>query len=205
MLNFNKTSHTYKWKGQLRGGVTGVIGHSCPFKAYDKEAADRAAKFGTIAHKTTELRDRGILKTYDKQLDPWLKAWERFKIDYLPHLVGTLFVDIKTGQFSPTWWIQLAAYSKLVDPRTITHTIYEGRYYSEKYQYAGTIDRIYKGKPSRKVATLCVQLLGTGDYKAYPPRNTIETDFNIFISMLNIWTFKKENNLLTQEVHSEYS
>jgi len=205
MLNFNKENHTYKWNGKSRGGVTSVIGESCPFVAYNKEAADRAARFGSILHRTTELKDKGILDTYDKQLDPWLKAWEKFKLDYLPDLKGLLFVDIKSGAFTPKWYLQLAAYSKLVDPKTITKTVFEGQYYSEKYEYAGTIDRIYKGKPSRKVATLCVQLMGTGEYKAYTSKDTIETDFYTFLSMLNAWKWKKENKLLSKDVHNEYN
>jgi len=192
MFKFDEKEHKYYFDGVQVPGVTDTINECSPF--FQTEAAEKAAHFGSVVHKTLELWEKGELESYDKEIGPWVWGWKRFIKEYLPKQKGIIFADIKTGQYSPKWHLQTAAYSKLVDVKTAKFPIIEEKFYSQKYHYAGTMDRVYKCSNDSRKKIVCVQLRGDSDFKIFPSRNTIETDFNVFLSMCNVWRWKKEYN-----------
>ena len=192
-LLFDDPTHTYMVDGVVKPSVTQIISEFIPFP-WDSEAVRRAAAFGTALHKTLELKDAGTLGEYDTALDPWIASWDKYLADMDRSTFKWAYVDIKSGAYMPSWDIQLAAYWKLNEKPE--GDVIEGRYYSEKYGYAGTIDRIYEGT-GRGIICQDVRLTPKG-YKIYTaPR---ERGFNVFLSMLNVYHFKKEHKLLKQEV-----
>jgi len=191
MLEFIPETHTYLWEGQKVPSVTQVIEDACPFPWHDANV-ERAAEFGRVLHKTTQLHDLGELDTYDPALGPWMKAWKRYLMDLENRRHGLLVVDIKSGAFSKSWYPQMAAYENLYrEAEKSCEPIIEKRYYSKIYGYAGTVDRIYQPKMKRGTEREAVQLLKTGDYKIYASPNTWQADFNVFVSMLNVYNWKK--------------
>ena len=192
-LHFDEATHTYTWDGRVVPSVTQCISEFIPFP-WDSEAVRRAAAFGSVLHKTTELKDKGTLDQYDKALDPWLNSWDQYLADLDRSKFAWAYVDIKSGAYMPSWDIQLPAYWKLNEKPE--GDVIEGRYYSEKYGYAGTIDRIYQGT-GRGIVCEDVRLTPKGYKKYTAPR---ERGFNVFLSMLNIFQYKKEHKLLKQEV-----
>lgn len=201
MLRFVEDGHKYFWNNNSVPGVTDVIGESSPFVSYgNDEAVEKARKFGNAFHKTVELIERNNLGTYNKELDPWLDGWRKFKKDF------SHFEII------------------IIDNRAAI----ESRFYSEIYGFAGMIDLILfdperqliiiidwktgsfsrrwfiqtagyerlvreKVKKYRKFVRWPVQIV-PGNYKIHLPKKDFRYDFNIFNAMLVTYRWIKEKS-----------
>lgn len=189
MLEFDEKTHIYRENGQIKPSVTQIIGEICPFP-WDSEAVKQAAQFGTVLHRTLELLDNGNLSEYDHVLDPWIGAWKHFRESLDRSKFRYLIVDIKTGAQTKTWPVQLGGYYGLIkdDPKPMI----EGMLFSGLYGYAGTVDRVFEGT-GRGIKACDVQITDSG-YKMFPADPVAE--FNVFLSFLNIYKWKKLNNLL---------
>lgn len=192
----------YELDGIALSSVTQVIEDSIPFNAYGRDIK-AAARFGNILHETIHLYDMGELKKHDPVLDPWIEAWKKFLADH-PHLklihsehrmadawlgyAGTadkiyedtkrkrfVYVDLKSGAYSPKWGLQIAAYEELY-----LHEI------SLKSRLNQSI-----AVNSQRIAVK----LEEGDYKPYEFKGGHLKYFNIFRSMLNVYNWKKEYKL----------
>jgi hypothetical protein len=145
------------------------------------------AEFGTHFHMVAELYIRKILGEYDPAMEPWVKGLEKF-MEVHSNLgtvlleepiyskrygyAGTLdwlsvdsqsetyyLIDWKTSvAFSPTWYMQTAAYEQLVR------------------ESLGI---------KKKIIRMPVRVFEF-DYFAYPRRNNPE-DWNKFLSVLNVY------------------
>lgn len=198
MLTFDESTHAYAINGRPIPSVTQVIEESCPF-GWHGEVVDRAARFGQALHKTCELLETGKLGSYDPLLEPWLAGWNRFLAD-LPAMIekASILADIKSGVFSPKWYVQMAAYENLNTVnvnRGASIPQIEARLYSEKFGYAGTLDRFYPGQ-GRKIRRVAIQLSARGDYKLFESKEPFQSEFNAFVSMVNVWKWKHKNGLL---------
>ena len=222
MLKFNQKDHTYTWKDSPVPGVSEIMEHSVPFLSYaSDEAMYKSNQFGKVVHKVTELSDKNRLSQYNypEEVQDYLNQWKLFKKEIIPELkkngYGSILCDIKTGAFSPKWFLQLAAYERLwfennfsiPSPKSInvsrrkwkkkkTSIHIESKFYSWQYKYAGTIDRIFiLNSKTPKHASIIVQLLHDR-YRIRFPVNPHMMDFNVFLSMKNIFDWKKANNLI---------
>ena len=197
---FSAGTHTYEVDGKVRRSVTQVIEGVCPFRGKG-ETVELAADFGHALHLALAFLDRGTLDQYDPQLEPWIEGWRRFLAD-LPALSEKycrVLVDIKSGHVSPTWPIQLAGYEIGSADWVGTETIVERMFYNERFDFAGTVDRVYFGQ-GRKDRRFCVQLTGSGDWKKHESKEPIEMEKNIFLSMLNVERWKRNHNLTRKDV-----
>lgn len=197
MLRFSEEGHRYDWNGVTIPSVTQVIGESVPFgnfpsaeraanfgkvfhrtvELYEKgelSEYDPALepwlngwkKFRTDfpSFKILEDRDGKVIerKMYSKNYG--FAGMMDFAFD-CPKMI--LFLDIKTGGFSPTWDIQTSAYQQM---------------YTETY------------KPKRRrYERWGLQVVAEG-YKIYKGGN-FQKDFNVFVSMLNVSNWKARHKL----------
>ena len=208
---FDEETHKYLSDDVRVVSVTQAIGESVPFIIFNQELIERAALFGKAVHKTLEMLDLEINTSYDPKLKPYVLGWDLFKRDYINNLNGILIVDIKTVVFSPTWYLQLAGYYYLAKQAGLLkweETYKQSVLVEEKIytpEYAGMVDRIWRGGTSNKIETVAVQLREDGDYKIYTSPETLKTDFNTFRSMVNIWKWKSENKQLKENFKNEYA
>ena len=137
-IDFNEERHEYLLNGKKVPSVTQVLSLANEFKGINKNILDKAAKFGTAVHKTTELYDQNNLniQTLDPALMPYLNGWTKFLIETnfkvidvelrvgsMSGYAGTIdrvglfnnkltALDIKTGTTVPrTTPLQLSAYA----------------------------------------------------------------------------------------------
>ena len=142
MFCFSEELHQYTLGKEIIPSVTQIINsaglHPFDFIHPDKlrELADR----GRIVHKITELYDSGLLdeSTVDPKLTGFLDAWKKFRAEFKFEVTAsekmmlyeqlkyagtcdrtiyrdgkTMILDIKTGQYHPSYEAQIAAYTKM--------------------------------------------------------------------------------------------
>jgi len=82
-LDFDEATHTYRRDGIVIPSVTQILSIANDFSYVNKDVLERASKFGTAVHKTTELYDANELNvtTLDDALVPYLDAWKQFLSD----------------------------------------------------------------------------------------------------------------------------
>lgn len=137
MLTFDPETHIYRLDGEVMPSVTQVLQEAGLIDA--SWFTEYARTRGTAVHAACHYCDEGDLdeSTLDAVILPYLEGWRKFKewlkepfFDIEKPLVDTTWryagtpdrvtscqiVDLKTGQESDTWGIQLAAYQNMVDP-----------------------------------------------------------------------------------------
>lgn len=191
-LSFDEEKHLYFVDGVEKPSVTQIISQVglTDFSAVPAVVMEKAKKFGTATHITTELEDKGQLdyNSLSAPLIPYLNAWKKFKEEhsFIPidiekkffcslygycgtiDRIGTadgrkIILDIKTSTtMSPATAIQTAAYALGInEPKT------------ERWG---------------------VQLKADETYSITP--YTDAGDFALFLSALNIWRWKNKNKLI---------
>jgi hypothetical protein len=82
MLTFDEATHTYRVNGSIVPSVTQVI--PSDYSHVHPRVLEKARQRGHAVHKATELYDKGTLDfaTLDPQIEPYLVAWDKFKLDY---------------------------------------------------------------------------------------------------------------------------
>ena len=82
-LKFDEPTHTYTLDGKVIPSVTQILSIANDFSFVNKDVLDRACKFGTAVHKTTELYDADELneESLDLALAPYLEGWKKFLSD----------------------------------------------------------------------------------------------------------------------------
>lgn len=97
---------------------------------------EKAQRRGTIIHTLLEYYDKDILDEYDKSLQGYIDQWQLFKNQYkikqftliekplvsvlgfattLDRYVDGIIIDIKSGQFYPSYQIQTASHKIVVE------------------------------------------------------------------------------------------
>lgn len=75
----DEKTHTYYVDGFRVKGVSEILAENNISPKYFN--AENSADFGTKLHKTLELYDTGLLGEYDERLEPYLKAWQQFRLN----------------------------------------------------------------------------------------------------------------------------
>jgi hypothetical protein len=184
MLKFDEKLHSYELNGKKLVSVTTVI--KDVLKGESNYIGNQyAMDFGTCVHKTLELYDKKILAEYDSRMEPFIRAWEKFKNDYRITwmeceikvaserlmLAGTIdriagmedklaIIEIKTGNEYKEHALQTSFYSILL----------------EEDRFILTDKRI------------CVYL-STKGYKVI--EHIKQSDRDVCLSMLKVWEWKK--------------
>ena len=187
MLEFNAEKHEYKLDGVKIPSVTQIISavNGNIWGMIDAETMEIACQRGTAVHTITELHDKGTLDI--DTIDPALTGYHEAYLKFLK-------------ECNPVW------------------DLIECKVHSGPFRYAGTLDRtgtlggkniILDIKSGVKNTWTGCQLAAydkalndgilrkryglylskNGKYKLEPYTNT--TDWNIFLSALNIWNFNK--------------
>lgn len=194
-LIFRAEDHTYWKDGFEKPSVTQIISECglTDFSCVPPEIMRKAQNFGTAVHTLTEYEDKGTLdyESISNPLIPYLEAWQKFK---------------KEHKFE--------------------YTEIEKKFYCEKFGFCGTIDRIGRTATKRiildiktstsmspttalqlagyalginetNIARWGVQLKADGNYSIFVYDTS--TDVPMFLSVLNVWKWKKQNNLLKRK------
>lgn len=201
-LEFCADTHTYTVDGLVRPNVTRVIAPLESWAGVPSSVLEYASRRGTLVHLATQLLDEDDLDedTLDPALRPYLDAYRRFLEDARPEwsgiemrvhhsdfgYCGTLdrcgvlhglkgapesVVDIKAvAKVSPATGVQTAAYDAALP---------QDRRRKKRHRYA-------------------LQLKQDGTYRLHP--FTERTDFDVFVSCLNLFAFKTRHGLNDQEI-----
>lgn len=185
-LHFDEASHTYRLGGVRLPSVTQVLDPLQELDGIPRHILQAAAEFGTNVHAACHLDNQGVLDedALDPALRPYLAAWRKFLADFKGVVVssemrvvnpqlryaGTLdsIVRIK-GVHWLTDIKATAAIPRTVGPQTAA--------YAHAY-----------GDP--RIKRRVVQLLGDGNY--ITRTLTESTDWNLFLSALNIHTWRHQ-------------
>lgn len=190
MLTFDEPTHVYRWNGVVAPSVTTILAPLIDYSMVNPAVLERGRQLGSAVHRMTELHDQDDLdeSSLDDAMLQYLEGWKKFRRD-------TGFI-----------------------PDTI-----ERRMYHPQYGYCGTSDRTGTIKRQKAVVdikkmmtlgkVIGVQLaayqamhnlngegithryaLGLrpdGTYRLEPFLNP--KDFNVFLSLLNVMNWRKEN------------
>lgn len=198
MLTFNEELHEYRWNGVVVPSVTTIIASLYDFSFVSEVNMEKACRRGTEVHRACELYDQGALNEDGMHLWAWIEyfnAYKRFRAEtgfvpevneqriYHPQLkyAGSLdlrgllndrpsIIDIKTtASLSPAIGVQLAGYEQGV----VSEADYKGE---KKYQ------------------RFALQLRPDGTYRLQP--YTDQTDWSVFVGLLNAYNWKRKHNIL---------
>ena len=196
-LTFDELIHQYKYDGAVVPSVTQILKGvgMIDFSNVPSHLLDQACKFGTAAHKATELYDLGTLDeaALDLNLRPYLDGWIKFKKDTgfevvtieqmyfssiyrfagkpdrIGRIDGVLTIpDIKTSfEISPANAIQLSGYEMLVAESMVI---------------------------KEKIQRMTVLLTPDGNYKIEVYKG--KSDSNIFLAALSVYNWRAKNGKL---------
>jgi hypothetical protein len=197
VIEFDEPTHRYTVDGVVTPSVTQILEAAgiSDFSGVPADVLARAAARGTAVHQAAWFDDQDDLDetTLDPAITGYLTAWRKFKADngvvvklieqriYSPlGYVGTfdrlitmakhgeVMPDLKTGEESPSWRIQLAAYLKG-----------------------------FHGPQSPKCRRVAVKLRNNGTYTLHwYEQKDLNRDFNVFAAALAVFQFRKENRLI---------
>ena len=183
-LCFDEASHTYHVGGVRWPSVTEVLDPLLELDGIPRHVLDAAAAFGSNVHAACHLYNQGRLDeaSLDPALAPYLFGWKQFLADTGAIVVASeLRVSHKQLRYAGTLdtIAMIDRRRELVDikstaeiPRTVG---------PQTAAYAEA-----KGEP--RIRRRVVQLRADGDYRSRVLTN--RTDFNVFVSCLNIWRFR---------------
>lgn len=196
-LEFDAATHTYLASGVVIPSVTQVLEAAgiSDFSGVPAEVLDRAKMRGTAVHEACWYDDQKDLNeaTLDPSLTGYVNAWRKFRDEQqieiklietrvynsqgfagtFDRLVtmpkwGEAMLDLKTGEETPSWRIQLAAYVK-------------GFY----------------GKLSPKCRRGAVKLRKDGSYQlCWYEMKDMARDWNVFAGALAVYQYRKEQGLI---------
>lgn len=195
ILQFNPEKHEYALGTKIIPSVTQIIKSAglTDYSEAPENALENKRKIGQAVHRATELSDLGTLEknSVHELIAPYLEQWEKFKSENKIEIISceqklfcqkygyagtidrvivfggeTAILDLKiTAKKEPSHGIQLAAYEYLY--RSITG---RGKEY-KRYSFYVSEDGIK------------------------PAEHTDKNDFQVFLSALSIYNFKKNNNI----------
>lgn len=198
-IDFDEKKHLYQIDGQKVKSVTQILKEEgfIDFSKVPAAILDAAANFGRAVHKATALYDSDDLdySTLDKELEPYLDGWIKFKKD-----TGITFSDIETPIASKRLMLagtpdrnRAIFHDKLTIVEIKSVTVFSRAIALQLagYELIENEGKKVKDKIKQKVG---VRLKGDGDYELTPKTYFSPYDTNIFLGALlgNRW---KEENL----------
>lgn len=194
-LTFDADTHRYQLNGVSLPSVTQVIGYLNDFSQVPPETLERACHFGTAVHKATELYDLGTLDvdSLDPALVPYLDAWKKFLADtgFINEFVEEKVFSKKYGYAGTVDRIGiLQRHRSIIDIKSMSSI---SNSHSISVQTAGYEQAFSEMWDENKQSfrRYALQLKGNGNYNLVPYNDM--TDFNVFLSCLNIykWSNRK--------------
>ncbi len=197
LIEFDADTHTYRAEGRVIPSVTQVLEAAgiSDFSGVPADILTRAQSRGTAVHQAAWYDDQADLdeSTLDPAIRGYLEAWRRFRADnhvavklieeriYCPmgyagtfdRLVdmpkfGEAMLDLKTGEETASWPIQLAAYTKG-----------------------------FFGRLAPKCRRGAVKLRKDGSYQlCWYEMKDMARDWNVFAGALVVYKYRKENGLI---------
>jgi hypothetical protein len=186
-LHFDEASHTYRLGGVRLPSVTQVLDPLQELDGIPRHILEAAAAFGTNVHAACHLSNLGVLdeEQLDPALLPYLTAWRKFLDDVTGVVVGSeVRVVNRHLRYAGTLdsLVRIKGVHELVDikataaiPRTVG---------PQTAAYAHAL-----GEP--RIKRRVVQLRGDGTYRT--ERLTDPTDWNLFLSALNVSNWRNRN------------
>lgn len=186
-LVFDPVKHEYWLNGVKLPGVTGTLSILGGYEGIPKHILDAASERGTAVHKVTELSDQGTLdySELDDELLGYLMGWHKFLDDKKPELITVEgMIHHPTLLYAGTFDRELIldGHLSILDikssfklmPSTAPQTA----------AYAEAVNAHRKNKSDHAKRRYGLRLTKDGDYEL--KRYSDGTDFNIFISCLNV-------------------
>lgn len=199
-FTFDPQTHTYFLDGAQIPGTTDVLKEMriVDYSFINQDTLQRAAKFGTAAHRATELSDQGVLdlESLSPPLVPYLEAWKKFREDFgfMPEL-------IEYRSFHPLhkYGFTLDRIGKFLKSthkgRRATVDIKTGiilpGFAIQTAAYEGGYNANYPRKKSDLRMT--VRLKDDGTYQIEVHEN--KSDFSTFLSCLQLYRYRKHHNI----------
>lgn len=194
-LKFDDAAHRYTLNGVELPSVTHILNDVLDeYSDIDPETMRRAQERGTAVHKTCELYDKDQLdfESLDPVIAPYLEAYIRFlsETGFNPQVIEQSVNSLKYGyagtldrigapkRSKNRWQVDIktsSALGKSVGPQTAA--------YDQAAREGGWIE------PKEKVQRFALQLKDDGNYRLVPFDSA--TDFNVFLSALTIYKFKR--------------
>lgn len=190
MLEFDGSTHTYRWDGVVVPSVTQILDSVLrEYEGIPPDVLRAAQERGTYVHEATEWDDLGELDfpALDPVLAPYVLAWRDFRaqFDFRPtwierqlyspayryagtcDRIGTAagkpwLLDIKSGALVP----------QSVGPQTAA------------YYECALAEKLI----TRHTKRYCVHLRSDGTFRLHRCKN--DTDFSVFLSCLNIHNWR---------------
>ncbi len=189
-IKFIHDTHQYFIDGVEFPSVTSILKPLNSFENVPPVVLDRAAQFGQHVHKATELYDQGILneKTLDSNLVPYLEGWKLFLASMPNDIILNEYriFSLKYGYAGTLDRVVVFTSNEktaLLDIKTGTESPTFG---PQTAAYAKAIEEMIGLKTQQRFTVR----LKPNDYRLISHTN--KNDFNIFMSCLNVWNFKKK-------------
>lgn len=191
-LYFDEEKHVYYYDGLIVPGVTTVlsdVGISDLSKVPVKNI-EKAAKRGSMVHLTCEYHDNEILDIAPLKTAGYFEQYLKFLIDY-----DVEMIDVESKIFCKKY-----RYAGTLDRVAILHKISDkpvmfdiktcARSRSHQIQTAA-YEYAYRKDKRKKMDRYTLRL--TNDKYVLQEVNNSRLDFDVFISALNVYNYKKEN------------
>ncbi len=193
MIKLNEETHEYTRSGLKVPGVTRVLQAAgiIDFSKIPPHMLAKAQKFGSAAHKATELHDLGTLDaaTLDTALVPYLTAWKRFKADtgFVCENIEEKFYSKRYGYAGKLDRVGRMKKKTVVDIATsvdfsIAKALQTAAYQEAYNEYVPAKEKIKE----REI----VLLKGNGIYELAPRDFFQDSDFSVFLAALKLYNWK---------------
>lgn len=179
-LTFDKTTHTYRYNGNVVPGVTTILQPLTNFDNVPPHVLQAASDFGTAVHLMCELNDLGELdvSSVDDALIPYLRAWQKFSDDH----------QVEWDAIEEQVYHQTLGYAGTLDRRGRVNglaTMLDIKSSVQLYPSVGPQLAAYQ--QASKAPTICrmaVQLKADGNYVAKKYEDP--SDWPVFCSLLTL-------------------
>ncbi len=202
MIKLNEKTHVYSENGLEVAGVTRVLQAAglIDFSQIPPERLKNALKFGSAAHKATELHDKGILDpaTLDSALEPYLDAWKRF-LDDTGFIIEKDSIEQKVFSEKYHYAGKYDRIGELNKKRTVVDISTSVDFSDAKaiqtaaYQEAENESKPAMGKVKNREIVL---LKSNGTYALAPKDFFQKSDFSVFLACLTLYNWKGVHNVV---------
>ncbi|MEW5709794.1 MAG: hypothetical protein AB1830_12965 [Pseudomonadota bacterium] len=193
MLTFDPATHTYCWDGQPVPSVTRILEPVIDYSRVPPEVLERKRQIGEAVHQAIAL-DLAHDLDEESVVEPWAPyflAWRRFLAEsgFEPHLFEHRLYHPKYGYAGTLdLWGRLKGKYVLIDTKNTSElhpaTALQTAAYAEALQAQDGL-----GTDCR----YALHLKPDGTYELHPFKE--RTDFNVFLSLLSLFNWKRRHNL----------
>lgn len=199
-LSFDPVAHTYYIDGVVCAGLTKTLQDAgiYNYQFIRQDILQRAAKFGSAAHKATELWDKGNLdmKTVDDALVPYLEGWIQFRQDFgfEPVRIETPVYSLRYRYACTPDRFGIITKGKLAGDSLACVEIKTGLILpGTAVQTAAQVGANNEMNPKQKAKRRLVVGLRNPGYVVEEFKN--DADFSTWLAALQLVNYRKQNNI----------